>query len=622
MEPDEILNNSAFSNSFSAYSEHDSSTISNVEAENNRSDSKSCNDSPMTAAMNHKIKNKVPFSGIIGVAELLNQNNSIVRIPNNSASLKKNSSMRFDREFIMICKCKKLCDESGECRLCKCITKKNKSNFVVKIAIKQQIKYLVHKYFPDILSYKNREKEKCSISDIDDGLLFTKLSNENPDCMLLTFTINSDGAPIYNSSNKSMWPIQLYANFLPPKIRFNKENILLYMLYVSKEKPDFKELFYHLAKEINELQEQKMAFFYNEKIFTCIPIIMLGAFDLPARAMASSLKQYSGQKSCVFCLHPGKQIVDRNGQKYIRYVRTNEEIESRTHHGVISAITKMGTKDKYGLTDIPPMALFKSFDLTNGYSIDYMHNIVLGVTKLLINLWMGDHRATKKKAPILPKNRNTLNQRIVKLKPCSYITRKPRSLQERSNFKAIEYKNMLLFYLNKFSLNALLDNEKVKHFEHLSAATYTLLKTKISEREIIEASEMLEQFANKFEELYGEESVTMNVHMLRHYGSTVFQCGPLWGHSMFAFEKNIGTLKKSIHNPTDALDNITFDYCLKRKESQPISVENIAKMNRTVSLTLKEKEILLQNDLISSTDEVFLSIEMSDSISLNDRVFK
>lgn len=144
--------------------------------------------------------------------------------------------MRFERKFILLCtKCNKLCNENAMCSKCKCVIKKNKSNFVVKIGIEQQIKYLFDKHFDKILKYMNREKDSNYISDIDNGLIFEKISTENSD-MLLSFTINSDGAEMFKPGAVSMWPIQLCANFLPPDIRFKNENILLYMLYVGKKK--------------------------------------------------------------------------------------------------------------------------------------------------------------------------------------------------------------------------------------------------------------------------------------------------------------------------------------------------------------------------------------------------
>lgn len=514
----------------------------------------------------------------------------------------------------MLCsKCNKLCDENATCRKCKCAIKKKKSNFVVKICIEQQIKYLFNKHFDKILKYMNREKDPNYISDIDEGILFERVSKkfENSD-RLLSFTINSDGAPIYKSSTVSMWPIQLYANFLPPDIRFKNENILLYMLYAGKKKPNLTELFYPLAEEINELQKKKIKFVHNDTVYTYVPVVMLGAFDLPARAMVSGLKQYSGDKACVYCLHTGKQIIDQQGNSYIRYVKSNVEIEKRTHDGVVSAIEKNNSNDEYGLIDIPSMFLFKNFDLTNGYVIDYMHNIVLGVTKLLLNLWLGEHQITKRKALILPKNRIILDNRLMKLKPCSFVFRKPRSLKQRKDFKAIEYKYLLLFYL-RFALPGLIENKYIKHFELLSSATFILLKSKISKSEVLEAGEMLIKFADQFEILYSQAAITMNVHLLRHYGSAVLQCGPMWAYSMFSFEKNIGILKKSCHNPTDAIDNITFDYCLKRSKPEAVFNENSVKMKKKVSLTSNEKEVL-NSFLLEGHLEVCDAIEASQHI--------
>lgn len=117
----------------------------------------------------------------------------------------------------------------------------------------------------------------------------------------------------------------------------------------------------------------------------------------------------------------------------------------------------------------------------------------------------------------------------------------------------------------RFALQGLLEKKYLKHFEILSSAVYTLLKHSISQEEIDDAAEKLIKFADDFETLYGEEAVTMNVHMVRHYRECVTEVGPLWSYSMFGFEKNLGNLKKAVTNPTDALETISFDYCMARK---------------------------------------------------------
>lgn len=180
----------------------------------------------------------------------------------------------------------------------------------------------------------------------------------------------------------------------------------------------------------------------------------------------------------------------------------------RNHAGVISAVSNFNPrqppKQPYGLISIPPMILFPNFDLTYGFTIDYMHNAALNVTKLLIDFWMGQHRLCKNSKyfkPLAPKSRDLLNKRLLSIKPCSYIVRKPRSLNDRAYFKAVEYRYYLLFYL-RFALHGLLGHNELKHFELFSASVYILLKSKINKTELEEARVMLKRFADDFEKFF------------------------------------------------------------------------------------------------------------------------
>lgn len=95
---------------------------------------------------------------------------------------------------------------------------------------------------------------------------------------------------------------------------------------------------------------------------------------------------------------------------------------------------------------------------------------------------------------------------MLALQPPEYITRKSRSVQDRGFYKASEYRNLLLYYL-QFALRDLLDEFKIKHFQLLSAATYILLQSELYESEINEAGEMLTLFADRFEEIYGIQTI-------------------------------------------------------------------------------------------------------------------
>lgn len=582
---------------------------------------------PTTKAINdimkHKIKFNVSLTSAQDVAKILNANSTEIQIPTYTAALKRHTEMRFEREYLIFCKsCDELCKD-GWCKQCNVRTKKEKFNFIITIPLEQQIKASLDENFDDVLVYYNRQRDG-SISDYDDCTIFKKISDEHPDYLILSITMNTDGAQISNSGKYSLWPVQLYQNFMPPSRRYKSDNVLLSTIYFGKGKPDMDKILQPLAQEIDWLQRNPIKFLRNGNIVKCIPVISYCSVDLPAKAMLCGLKTYAGSRACSFCLHPGKQITDHLKRKYTRYVKLETDPELRTHSGTIHAVNNLSKKsvESYGLIGIPTMVLFRKFDLVDGFVIDYMHNILLGVMKLLLDFWMGSHRLCKNSRyfeSMTPKNRNDLDRRLLALKPCAYITRKPRSIQERSFFKAIEYRNLLLYYL-KFGLRGLLEDKYINHFELLSAATYILLKSTLNESEIDEAGEKLKVFADQFEILYGSEAVTMNIHLLRHYASAIKQNGPIWCHAMFGFEKNIGVLGKDVNNSTNVIETITFNYCVARENNKKMEIDHIhANKRKEAEIAEPERQILLEKGVVPLENGKFL---VTDSIQIHKHTFK
>lgn len=606
--------------SFKEYScsDLDSSGSCNVQAQNRH---------PLSAAINtvmgHKAKFYETLNSAAHISDILNNvPNAIVQTPTNKQILKRKTNMRFTRKYILFCDtCDEMCDD-GWCSTCELKTKKRKSNFMIYIPLEQQIKYSLNKHFELISDYLNRPKNR-SICDIDDGAHYKNVCCENKGDTVLSFTLNTDGVQPYRSKKNSIWPVQLYQNFLPPTIRYKPENVLLCSLYFGAKKPNMNKILHHLATEIDWMQRNRVKFMRSGKLFQCIPIVMYCSADLPARAMLSGLKTYSGSNACTACVHEGLTITDRTGGKYTRYVKVNPEPEARSHNKFLSAavnFNELSPNERYGLITVPPMILFPQFDFSKGFVIDYMHNIALGVMRLLLDLWMGCHRLSNKSKSLKPmtkKNRDKLDKRLLSLQPPEYITRKPRSVQERGFYKASEYRNLLLYFL-PYALRGLLDESKVKHFQLLSAATYILLQSELNENEINQAGEMLTTFADRFEEIYGKETVTMNVHILRHYAETVKNCGPIWAYSMFSFEKKMGFVTKAVKNSTDSLETISFHYCMDRIEPTPTNNEIRMIRPKEMKISENERKIIFESGVKSCSDVLIVS----DSINLRGHLFK
>ncbi len=98
---------------------------------------------------------------------------------------------------------------------------------------------------------------------------------------------------------------------------------------------------------------------------------------------------------------------------------------------------------------LPPLCststLSKIVDLPLGAPIDYMHCVLEGVVKRLLNLWTN---SSNHGTPFyLGRHLNIIDSSLIKQRPPHDFTRAPRSIQKhRSHWKASEYRNWLLYY--------------------------------------------------------------------------------------------------------------------------------------------------------------------------------
>uniref|UniRef100_L7LXU5 Uncharacterized protein n=1 Tax=Rhipicephalus pulchellus TaxID=72859 RepID=L7LXU5_RHIPC len=112
-------------------------------------------------------------------------------------------------------------------------------------------------------------------------------------------------------------------------------------------------------------------------------------------------------------------------------------------------------------------------------------------------------------------------------------------------WKASEWKWWVLFY-GAPCLDGILPPNFHKHFCLLVSAIHLLLKDRITREDISDAMGKLSDFVFKMQNLYGEASMTFNVHQLLHLPRSVVELGPLWAHSTFVFESGNGVLLKLI----------------------------------------------------------------------------
>ncbi|KAG0417140.1 hypothetical protein HPB47_005858 [Ixodes persulcatus] len=134
-----------------------------------------------------------------------------------------------------------------------------------------------------------------------------------------------------------------------------------------------------------------------------------------------------------------------------------------------------------------------------------------------------------------PQSLESANKLLMFIRPPHCITRLPRSLCERSYWKANEWRNWLLYY-SVPCLENLLPHRYWKHWCLLAEAIWILLSTRISQEMISHAESLLKRFVDQVLRLYNTKMMTFNMHQLLHLAKSVRDLGPLWAHSAFVFE--------------------------------------------------------------------------------------
>lgn len=516
------------------------------------------------------------------------------QLPTTKYKIKKLCFPIFDNEYYIKCStCMKYTmttSDKVQCGNCEDSLKRGISEYFVYIPIYPQLEKSIIDNFEEIMSYRERFIEtKNVITDIQDASQFKISQEKHSKKIVLSLTVNTDGAQMFNSTNTSIWPIQICQNFLPPHMRYVPDNILVVGLH--RGKPNMKEFFYPLLNELKKIHDEG-----GTKInktgadYTFLPLITICSADLPAKAAIQGTVSHNGHYACGYCMHKGEKTKkNKHSKTVIRYTRA--DCLNRTHNDMLNIYKKLKSNPLNGIKEMSCMIAAYDFDLINGFAIDYMHCVLLGITKKLLDLWLNSENHNEPYY-ISKQKQIVLSKRIVCVKPICEISRKPRSIFDRKNFKANEFRTLLLYIL-RYCLIDILPMRYINHFQLLSSSIYMLLQAKISQENISLAEIRLNKFCDDFEDLYHVHNVTLNLHLLRHLANSVRHNGPLWAQSTFSFETNNGVLIRTTHAKSHFLMDIAWKYGMKKtlkheKVEKNIHVGGLT----TVRICSEQKSIL------------------------------
>lgn len=410
---------------------------------------------------------------------------------------------------------------------------------------------------------------------------------------ILNIDIGIDGLPLTKSSSGQFWPI------LGNIVGFS--DIFVIGNFHGHSKPVDSEQF--LKKFIedgfdkikNGIIFNGMKYYIKFRAFIC---------DAPARSFVLQIKGHSGYSACTKCSTKGTYVLNRvtfpEVNATLRTDQTFSNRDDKNHHH---------REEQLGLEKI-------NIGCVSQFPLDYMHCILLGVMKQLLNLWI---KVKRRPFSLSRTQVDHISKLMILLCPqiTSEFQRKPRGLEDFERFKATELR-LFLLYVGPLVLNNVLPKRFYDHFIKFHCAVRILCEPNDCYHNNELANQLLIDFVNDFYILYGEHTITFNVHNLIHISDDVKYFGHLDNYSAFKFENYMQVLKKRIRKGTQPLKQLinrlkeeeamteTFGYCKKKIPEFKRQLKDKSFMTvqlESYKLSIKEPNnfCLLKNDVIKIT---------------------
>lgn len=443
-----------------------------------------------------------------------------------------------------------------ECNTVNAISNLSEANYFVMFDMRQAIENLLNKEEVRQALLKPADAAESHqpgfLRDVYDGSMYRTFVEKVSDFVgwVLSLILCVDGAPLFKSSLMSIWPILFVINELPPKIRMR--NVLLGGLWFGKCQPPMDLLLDPLVDHLKDLSNGFHIEVGNDQWH--LKAFVTGCCcDSGARYAVQGVKKHGGYCACNWCC-----IVGTYQGRHVRYPMTETVPIPRNHETLVqqqinlqegeeslqsdSDESEPASEHNYGVKSVSPLINAPLFDMVNGFIVEPMHLLHLGVTKTHLLKWVEDQGDFSIKAFI-----DVINDRIRSLTPPLEFRRMPRTLDEKVRWKARELENWLLFCCIPV-LTGILPNKYLKLWLLFAQAVYLLSLVAVTHENVNSADALLKHFLCLSQEYYGDVFMVFNMHLLTHLAEHVARWGPLWAASAYCFESFNGYLLKVIHS--------------------------------------------------------------------------
>ncbi|XP_062509535.1 uncharacterized protein LOC134185694 [Corticium candelabrum] len=250
---------------------------------------------------------------------------------------------------------------------------RDKSCELFTLALQPQLTRLIAEHGDEIARCKSNGTDQ--IQDVSDGLRFQRVK-EIAGKFSVSLILNADGAPVFKSSQQLVWPLSCVVAELPPRLRYDVDNMILAAIWCGRTKPQMAIFLNAFVEEVKQLSVEgiKLTSAIGEEATWEVQALQVVA-DLPAKAQLVNHMQYNGYYGC----------------------------------------TVYGVKGKAVLSDL--------LQIPEDVPVDYMHAILEGVVPQLLQLWFSSENHSKDY--YLGRHKREISRMLVKIGVPHDFKRKP-----------------------------------------------------------------------------------------------------------------------------------------------------------------------------------------------------
>lgn len=405
------------------------------------------------------------------------------------------------------------------------------------------------------------------------------------------------------SSNNCLWPI------LCSDIRIKK--VYLIGAYQGNEKASDSNLF--LSKFVIEINPLILNTYYYKNYKFKIKVHAL-ICDAPVKSLVLHTKGHTGYNSYSKCVIKGEYVngricfpieLDKNKIIQLDDLRTDFDFSNKLY------------LNSYQQSD-SILSSLHNFGMVKNVALDYMHLVCVGVVKKLIILWREGPLRTR--IPFRDIKCISDYNIFLKTSTPNDFPRKPRSLLDIKHWKLAEFRTFLL-YTSPIVLKKYLFDEMYTIFLFLHVAISILINPDLvkSNNYINYANNLLKHFVLHFQNIYGKEFVSHNIHSLIRLAEDVRTYDALDVFGAFRFENHMEKLKKMIRKADKPLQQLAKRFSeLENIESNRKYLNNKSKLTNFVHLQNKHtKGPLTQFDIFNLPINQYKKIIIQDKLSIH-----